>query len=58
MIMSHTSHHQQMREWAKQDKPVQQDIAQRDFEKKHRCKRNYRNQAAQDHDPHVRFFHE
>jgi hypothetical protein len=46
MIVPHVSHHQQMRERAKQDYSIQQDVAQRDFKKKYCCKGNNRDQAA------------
>jgi hypothetical protein len=34
MVMTHETHHQQMRQWAEQDHAVEQHIVQRHFEER------------------------
>jgi hypothetical protein len=46
MVMPHVFHHQDVGKRAEQNHAVQENVAQRDFEEKYRCKSNYRNQTA------------
>jgi hypothetical protein len=58
VIMPHKFHHEQVRNWAQHHHAKEYDLAQRDLEEVHGYQPRDRDEAAQNHHPDVRFFHE
>jgi hypothetical protein len=57
VIMAHECHHKDVREWAKQHHPDQQDRTNGNLEEVDSSQPGKRDQAASQHEPHVFFVH-